>query len=544
LLARWPIRLKLLVGLGLWVLVVTILAGSGLYATYSYRDLVKSLSWRVNELPVAADLSRRVSDLRLTLGELHALRDRYSSSLSEDDRDRLLSQIWDVRQQFALQLKQTEATLDDYRTLLKHKRRTESQIADNQRERVTVGKIEAALQNVHLAYRDEDWMLDAVKVGLLDGELKELQSLCAELPSYLHAKLAGYKAAVTQRYRMLIVGTWTTSISAALLFALFMQLCWRWILRPLRILIYGSRVVASGRFNHRIHLDTEDEMAELAEAMNDMTARFQHIRDDLDHQVQQRTKQVVRSEQLASVGFLAAGVAHEINNPLASIAICAESLQSRIGENFDPAADGSDGDPADRQTVIDNYLQMIQDEAFRCKEITEKLLDFSRIGQIERQHADLGELVQGVVEMLGHLGRYQQKQIRFVVREPVVADVNAQEIKQVVLNLLTNALDSLEADGLVEVELHARGGFAELTFRDNGCGMEPEVLKYVFEPFFTRRRAGQGTGLGLSITYRIVADHGGSIEVQSPGPGRGATFRVRLPLTETHKEINNQYQAA
>ena len=109
-----------------------------------------------------------------------------------------------------------------------------------------------------------------------------------------------------------------------------MRLSYRWIFLPLRTLIAGSRRVAAGEFGYRIRLDTHDEMAELAKALNDMTARFQEIRDDLDHQVQVRTKQVVRSEQLASVGFLAAGVAHEINNPLASIAMCAESLEGRF----------------------------------------------------------------------------------------------------------------------------------------------------------------------------------------------------------------------
>ena len=92
--------------------------------------------------------------------------------------------------------------------------------------------------------------------------------------------------------------------------------------------------------------------------------------------------------------------------------------------------------------------------------------------------------------------------------------------------------------------LTCRDGFAELIFSDDGCGIEPDVLEHIFEPFFTRRRAGQGTGLGLSITYRIVADHGGEIEAQSAGAGRGATFRVRLPLAESTKEIQNQYQAA
>ncbi|NQU19996.1 MAG: HAMP domain-containing protein [Candidatus Nealsonbacteria bacterium] len=545
-LARWPIRLKLLVGLGLLVLVVTILAGSGLYATYSYRDLVKSLSWRVNELPVAADLSRRVSDLRLTLGELHALRDRYSSSLSEDDRDRLLSQIWDVRQQFALQLKQTEATLDDYRTLLKHKRRTESQIADNQRERVTVGKIEAALLRVHDANRDEQWIGDAGRGNQLDAELEHLQMLSGELPSHLHNKLAGFAVEVRSQYRTLIVGTWITSITAGLLFALFVRLSWRWILHPLRVIIHGSRRVAGGEFGHRIRLDTDDEMAELAEALNDMTARFRNIRDDLDAQVRERTKQVVRNEQLASVGFLAAGVAHEINNPLASIAMCAESLESRVGELLDGRQ--PDGKPPeehdDRHEVIRNYLRMVQDEAFRCKEITEKLLDFSRIGQTQRQHTELRELVRGVVDMVGHLGKYQGRQIEFDGDEPVVAAVNAQEIKQVVLNLLTNALDSLEVGGTVWIELGKRDGMAQLTLSDNGCGMEPDVLEHVFEPFFTRRRADQGTGLGLSITYRIIADHGGTIRADSAGLGEGATFRVRLPLAAVEKNVKRGGRAA
>ena len=90
------------------------------------------------------------------------------------------------------------------------------------------------------------------------------------------------------------------------------------------------------------------------------------------------------------------------------------------------------------------------------------------------------------------------------------------------LNLLTNALDSVDEEGVVRVELATRDGMAELSVTDNGCGMEPAVLERVFEPFFTRRRAGQGTGLGLSITYRIVADHGGTIEAHSAGPGRGA----------------------
>nr|AUN37411.1 sensor histidine kinase [uncultured bacterium] len=270
--------------------------------------------------------------------------------------------------------------------------------------------------------------------------------------------------------------------------------------------------------------------------MNDMTARFRDIRDDLDRQVQDRTKQVVRSEQLASVGFLAAGVAHEINNPLASIAMCAESLEGRVDEVVFR-------DDADRD-VVRTYLRMIQDEAFRCKEITEKLLDFSRIGEVRRQDTDLRELVQGVIDMLRHVGKYDDKHLDFTSGDPVYASINGQEIKQVVLNLVINALDSLDSGGTVTVDVVERNGQALLTVADNGCGMTPEVQEHLFEPFFTRRRNGQGTGLGLSIAFRIVADHEGAIDVHSDGPGQGSRFRVRLPASRTHKEIAHRYQAA
>lgn len=538
-LSKWPIRVKLFLGLGLLVLVVGILSSSGLYATYAYRNLVASLSWRVMELPVAADLSQRVSDLRITLSELQGMRrlgELQPGRFLDNVHDQNPSRVWWIREQFSANLEGLESTLSDYRNHLDSELQADLRMADNRPERETVRRIEAALLRIHQTSRDQDWVFDGVKVGQLNTELEELQALTAELPSHLHRKLGGFRDEVRGQYRTLIVGTWIASISAALLFALFVRVSWRWIFQPLRILIHGSRRVAAGEFDYRIHLDAQDEMSELAEALNDMTARFQDIRDDLDRQVQERTKQVVRSEQLASVGFLAAGVAHEINNPLASIAMCAESLETRIRDVLDK--------DDQQHAVIADYLQMVQNEAFRCKEITERLLDFSRIGQAKRQNTDLGELVRGVVDMVGHLGKYQQKHTDFSQTRPVVAPVNAQEIKQVVLNLLTNALDSLEDGGTVWIRLGARDGMAELTFTDNGYGMEPEVLEHVFEPFFTRRRAGQGTGLGLSITYRIVADHGGDIEAQSPGSGQGATFRVRLPLAETRREIERQHQAA
>ena len=539
-LSNWPIRVKFLIGLGLILLSVVILAGSGLYTTYTYRSLVKGLRQRAVELPLAAELSGQVADLRISLSLLRGLRE---SQFPDADRDEVPARVLIVREQFRNGLEKVEETLSTYRAQLERKARDGLRIADTQGEWETVHEIDAALGRIEEVNRDEDWVLDDVsRVDQLSAELEQLQELAVKLPSHLHEKLRGFAAEVRSQYRALIVGTWIASVSAALLLLVFLRLFYQWVFRPLEVLIAGSRRVAGGQFSYRIHLDTRDEMAELAEAMNAMTARFQAIRDDLDRQVRERTRQVVRSEQLASVGFLAAGVAHEINNPLASIAMSAESLESRIREILD------EDDP--QHAIIANYLRMIQSEAFRCKEITEKLLDFSRAGQGDRQNTELGELTRGVIDMVSHLGKYHQKHIEFEPAEPIVAPVNPQEMKQIVLNLLTNALDSLEEGGTVQIRLERDDGFAQLTFTDDGCGMTPEVLGHVFEPFFTRRRTGQGTGLGLSITHQIVADHGGQIRAESRGPGQGSTFQVRLPLvderhpTDKRKEIEDRHPAS
>jgi signal transduction histidine kinase len=522
---RWTIRVKLIVGLSLLVLVVVLLGISGLNSTYAYRDLINSISWRVTELPLAAELNQHVGNLRITVSELRGLRYReggFSDFASRETSHRVLA----CRDRFHLELIEVENTLANYCAKLDSESRPDSRMDDVEKEHDTVRQIKFTLEKIRQADRKEDWMIGTMSDSL-DIELGRLQDLADKLPSHLHEKMANFKEEVRSESLGRINNVWLLTVLSAVLFIVFMQLFYRWIFRPLKILVAGSRRVASGEFDYRIQISTNDEIAELAVAMNDMTERFQDIRDDLDSQVQERTKQVVRAEQMASVGFLAAGVAHEINNPLASIAMCAESLESRIDEAMPPEGE--------QHELFAHYLQMIQSEAFRCKDITEKLLDFSRIGPVKRQRTDLGELVLGVIEMVRHIGKYQRKQIVFEHSAPVMAGVSGAEIKQVVLNLLTNALDSLDENGTVQVEVVEFDGFAEIVVRDNGCGMAPEVLKHIFEPFFTRRRGGQGTGLGLSISYRIVSDHGGTIEGQSEGPGQGATFIVRLPTTEKAK---------
>ncbi|HEX5271737.1 MAG TPA: HAMP domain-containing sensor histidine kinase, partial [Gemmataceae bacterium] len=151
---------------------------------------------------------------------------------------------------------------------------------------------------------------------------------------------------------------------------------------------------------------------------------------------------------------------------------------------------------------------------------------------------DLGELIQSVLDVTKHLQNHRGKRIVFDPPPPVTAWVNSQEVKSVVLNLVVNALDSMDDGGTLTLGLREQDGMAEMTFHDTGCGMTPEVLENIFEPFFTRSRTGKGTGLGLTISHRIVTGHGGEIEARSAGPRQGSTFTVRLPLRQPAEDAD------
>jgi len=510
---RRTIRNKLLVGGLLVCVVVAILSASSFVGIYSYRRLVRALSSRAAELPVASQLGERVEQLRLS---------RARCGIDPPIDESVSGEVAILR-----------GVLDDYLAELNAGEMEGVPIADRSHERKTAAAIASSLDR-----------LGAAEGGVaIRDELDRLAELTADLPSFLQEQLHDLAREVRTRYRTLIITTWAAAAAAAVLLAALGSLTYRWIFRPLRHLAAGSRRVASGDFDFRVGLDTDDEMAELAEALNGMTERFCAIRDDLDRQVQLRTREVIRSEQLASVGFLAAGVAHEINNPLASIAMCAESLETRIASLYE----GSE-----ERAVSIRYLELIQAEAFRCKEITEKLLDFSRLGEVRRQPTAIKAIITDVAEMLRHVGRFAGRSIEIEEGPDLLVMVNPREIKQVVLNLLVNALDSVDPSGSVAVRLHRNGSEAVVEFRDDGCGMTTEVLEHLFEPFFTRRRSGQGTGLGLSIVHRIVTDHGGRIEASSDGPDTGATFRVSLPVAAVggqpkaagKKEVDHQRSAA
>lgn len=536
-LSRWPIRKKLLLGVAILFLIVGILAFSSFRGVYAYRQLARSISHeRAMELRLAAQISLNVGELRAITSRVREPYEFTHSSFSQP------IDLLAAREQFRNRFMALSEALTEYKSQLEafEDSRPQQQKAEQPLpEWETVTSIERSLDKIEELNNDDDWALGGVEVADLDLALADVHTLALQLPFHLQERMQQFAGEVRGQYRIWIVLTWISSASTVVMMYFLMHFLNRALMRPFRLLLHGCRRVArDGDFQHRIRLNTHDEVAELGEAMNAMTDRFEKIRADLDRQVKERTKEVVRSEQLASVGFLAAGVAHEINNPLASIAWCAEALESRVYDIIlEDDAHASD-EQSEEIAILQNYLRKIQDEAFRCKGITERLLDYSRMGDVERLAADMHELVEGVIDMVRHLGKYREKRIDFQCNEYVTAPVNAQEMKQVVLNLLTNALDSLEAGGTVLVRLGRVGQQVELVVEDDGVGMTDEIIQHLYEPFYTRRRDGQGTGLGLSITYQIIQEHGGTIDAYSDGPGHGSTFRVTLPL-EPKSEISH-----
>ncbi|MBI2216069.1 MAG: cofactor assembly of complex C subunit B [Candidatus Rokubacteria bacterium] len=232
-------------------------------------------------------------------------------------------------------------------------------------------------------------------------------------------------------------------------------------------------------------------------------------------------QQLLLTERLTTAGKLASGVAHELNNPLATIAGCAESLASRLRE---PALAG-------REELADfrRYLGLIEEEAYRCKEITGSLLQFVREPGSRRTPANLNALALKVVELLSHQSRFAES--RFVTEldpELPVVTANEGQMRQVFLGIAANGLEAMDGHGTLAIRTRVAREEVEVEFDDEGPGIPDEVLARIFDPFFTTKPPGQGTGLGLAIAQGIVADHGGRIEVTSR-PGKGTVFRVVLP---------------
>jgi len=224
--------------------------------------------------------------------------------------------------------------------------------------------------------------------------------------------------------------------------------------------------------------------------------------------------QIVENDKLSSMGLLAAGVAHEVNTPLAVISSYSQLLRKQL----DPADD--------RLAMMDKIIK----QTFRASEIVNNLLSFSRTSPTELVELDLHQVLNDTLSLLAH----QLNSARITVDKDFASDIpmafgNAGKLQQVFLNLLLNARDAMPGGGTLKVRTTSSDGRIQVRITDTGVGISSEHLKRIYDPFFTTKEVGKGTGLGLSVSYGIVQEHGGNIEVRSV-PGKGTTFRLELPL--------------
>jgi two-component system NtrC family sensor kinase len=280
--------------------------------------------------------------------------------------------------------------------------------------------------------------------------------------------------------------------------------------KPLEQLALGAERIGQGDFDTRVHAESSDEIGALAVAFNGMASGLQ----ERERALIQAQRALVHSEKMAAFGQLGAGIAHEVNNPLAGILGHAQLAIRRLGPD----------NPAKAS------LDLIAQETRRCSDIIKNLMRFARQDTPQFQPVDANEAVGAALSIVDH--QLSLHGIR-IVRElglglpQVNGDIN--QLQQVLVNLAINAQQAMAGQrGELSVRTRAVGGQVQIELQDSGPGISPELQKRIFEPFFTTKAAGQGTGLGLSVSYGIIESHGGRIEVRS-APGQGATFVISLP---------------
>ncbi|MCS6815778.1 MAG: ATP-binding protein [Blastocatellia bacterium] len=314
---------------------------------------------------------------------------------------------------------------------------------------------------------------------------------------------------------------------------------------PIKHLKKGTERVAAGDLDYKIPLTSRDELGELAASFNAMTEELKRAHEEvlswartLEERVAQKTaelrrahEQMLHAERMASIGKLAAIVAHEINNPLSGILTTAKLLLKKMRDH---------GLSAEDLASARQYLELIANESARCGEIVKNLLQFVRPSRARFQPHDVNALIHQSLRLIQHKIELMSLQTNVHLDPslpPIVCD--GQQIQQALVALLINACEAMQPEeGVLEV----RSRFlpetqrVEIAIRDNGVGMDEETQRHIFEPFFTTKEKEGSLGLGLSVVLSILHRHGGEIHVQS-ALGQGTTFTLHLPLTPpSHEE--------
>ncbi len=308
------------------------------------------------------------------------------------------------------------------------------------------------------------------------------------------------------------------------------------VTKPLSYLVEGMKRLSAGDMDYRINVESSDEIGILAHSFNVMSDELKEYKEkmenwtkSLEEEVQKKTaeiykaqEQLINTEKLASLGRMAAGVAHEINSPLTGIVTFSHLMLKRTP-------------PENTQDVED--LNIIIDQAERCSKIIRGLLGFSRKTSSEKSMINLNTLLENTLTMVRHQSRFYN--ILFDLQmDGSLPEVNVDpnQIQQVFLNLLINAADAMEKKGKITLAtrpVENNGSrFVEVEITDSGPGIPENIRGKIFEPFFTTKPVGKGTGLGLAVSYGIIKKHEGAIFIKD-SPAKGASFCIRLPLART-----------
>jgi len=289
------------------------------------------------------------------------------------------------------------------------------------------------------------------------------------------------------------------------------------IATPIRTLEKISRKIADGDFSEHIEVKGRDELASLETAFNQMEDRLKNALWSLEHTIEklrEKQAQLVEAEKLALVGKLAAGIAHEINNPLTSVLTFSNLMLEQCPPS-DPRHD---------------KLKLMARETNRARTIVRQLLNFGRETVIKPEKINVNQPVSEIADSLVAQDAFKGITLEMKLGTNL-PDINADpaQIGQVVMNMLLNAIHAISPPGRIEVSTQQQGKDVNIVFSDTGAGIPEEHLHKIFDPFFTTKDASKGTGLGLAVSYGIIKKHGGDIEVAST-VGKGTTFTVRLPI--------------
>jgi two-component system NtrC family sensor kinase len=310
----------------------------------------------------------------------------------------------------------------------------------------------------------------------------------------------------------------------------------RSMIYPLEEIAKASNRIAAGDFDQSVDVNSRDEVGILANSFNKMTASIRTMKAELEEwartleeKVNTRTEELVavqtqmaQSEKLASIGRLAAGVAHEINNPLGGI----------LTFSMLALEDCDDDHP------LKQSLETIVKQTLRCRETVKGLLDFARQSSSTPSLTEVNTVVDKTLFLLENQTMFQNiRTVRNFGADLPEVLIDAGQLQQVVINLVINAVDAMEENGVLTIETRKAPKNQEILLQisDTGKGIPENILPLIFEPFFTTKKVGKGTGLGLSIVHGIVTHAGGKIDVASSP--KGATFTVRLPIAREDKKV-------